>query len=74
MNYSINGTGKIGHLEKSKIRPFPHIVHTHTHTHTHTRDRNTQSKEIKDRNMKKKILFNFQKKRKNIEGYFIPSA
>ena len=59
MNYSISGTGKIGHLEKSKIRPFPHIVYTHTPA----RDRNTHSKEIKDQNVKKKSFFNFQKRK-----------
>lgn len=43
------------------------------YTHTPARDRNTHSKEIKDQNVKKKSFFNFQKKRKNIEEYFIPS-
>ena len=59
MNYSISGTGKIGHLEKSKIRPFPHIVYTHTPA----RDRNTHSKEIKDQNVKKKLFLIFRKEK-----------
>ena len=59
MNYSINGTGKIGHLEKSKIRPFPHIVYTHM-----PQVRNTQSKEIKDLNVKKNLFLIFRIKGK----------
>lgn len=51
MNYSISGTGKIGHLEKVKLGLFLTL-----YTHTPARDRNTHSKEIKDQN-EKKIFF-----------------
>ena len=64
MKYSINGTGKIGHLEKSKIRPFPHIVYTHTHTHTHTHVTGTHNpRRLKIEMWKKNIFLSFRKEK-----------